>query len=881
MRYSGLIAAAVAAAAALLAVSCSSTGREAGKTWSSLDPLSIPLQVRDAQFAKRNIVPNASFEERQIIHEKGRIINKNGADNDFRLEGWEKIGRNVHWVQEASTGKHAVQIMRTAIQDETDKTGEGVLSGFIPVIPGNYLFTYDVKLKNITPNTWRLGTKLYDTINIRLEFFDKNKKPIDGMVFYPYYENHLDNSFKGYSFSNYWNIVDFGWAKVRARTYNYPFSEGDIPDNCRYVRIFMGLKGSGTMWVDNVNFRYSKWNFTTLERLRPFIAADYTPADLLIPKPKTIGAKRTLRYFESGGADTPAAPLILIPKNPSKPVLSAAKLLKSRLDEVFAAHLKNTKDTQRSTAVRIASHMAGGIEARRPFIFSIGPTELFRTYEKSLPYDEISGRKQAYFIRYLDDPNALFLKGEDPIGNYYAAATAAQLLDRGDFLYHHADIVDYPDFLGRSYLFDAWADEKHMEDDIRNIRRMSLYKFNKAYVGYGQTRGRKDWYAPDDLYKSGVRKAGEVCRSTGIMGLAIMVNPYYHFDYEMQVQKMSRKLRYTWRHGNPKDMQTLKNVFKIGLDAGAGCIMLMADDFVPHEADYRKIYSLWTPEDKAQFTNLQNAQAYMINELYAWLAHSYKGTRFEFCPPWYLNEFIDKSRGKAEQYFADLIRQIPKDVAIIWTGNTVRSLSHDMADIERYRKLIGRYPMLWDNTLYARGLTGNYGGYARYYPGKVRMCNLFEPLDLYVPKDFYKYNDGAHMYTNGSASTEIYKLKYATVADFEWNNNAYNADFSLWKVLLSRFGKETALELLQFNDAYYGLVDMCMRIQRTDDDSGFIKWGRSFAQSLKNLFRSINKDLADNGELILELKAAMDNQVKQFKKLASGVKKLPKGKAQI
>ena len=51
--------------------------------------------------------------------------------------------------------------------------------------------------------------------------------------------------------------------------------------------------------------------------------------------------------------------------------------------------------------------------------------------------------------------------------------------------------------------------------------------------------------------------------------------------------------------------------------------------------------------------------------------------------------------------------------------------------------------------------------------------------------------------------------------------------------------------------------------------------------SLKALFHSIDKDLADNRELILELKAARDNQVKQFKKLVSGAKKLPKGKAQI
>ncbi len=57
---------------------------------------------------------------------------------------------------------------------------------------------------------------------------------------------------------------------------------------------------------------------------------------------------------------------------------------------------------------------------------------------------------------------------------------------------------------------------------------------------------------------------------------------------------------------------------------------------------------------------------------------------------------------------------------------------------------IGRWPMIWDNTLYARNLeTRRYGGYTTYYPGKVRMCNLFEPYHTYMPKDFHRYNHGS------------------------------------------------------------------------------------------------------------------------------------------
>ena len=150
----------------------------------------------------------------------------------------------------------------------------------------------------------------------------------------------------------------------------------------------------------------------------------------------------------------------------------------------------------------------------------------------------------------------------------------------------------------------------------------------------------------------------------------------------------------------------------------------------------------------------------------------------------------------------------------MWTGPTIRSLSIDMADIHRYKSLIGRWPMIWDNTLYARNKeTKRYGGYTTYYPGKVRMCNLFEPYDTGRPKDFQKYNDGRQMYTNGNAYSEVYKVKYATVADFEWNTSAYNPELSLWKVLCNAYGPSGARQLILFNDAYYGAYEFCLRME--------------------------------------------------------------------
>jgi len=96
--------------------------------------------------------------------------------------------------------------------------------------------------------------------------------------------------------------------------------------------------------------------------------------------------------------------------------------------------------------------------------------------------------------------------------------------------------------------------------------------------------------------------------------------------------------------------------------------------FLPHTGKNRQNYSLYTVEDKKRFVNLQNAQAHIINALKHWIDSEYPGTRLEFCPPWYSNEHIDRSDGKAEDYFSELTFQIPHDVAVMWTGPTVRSL---------------------------------------------------------------------------------------------------------------------------------------------------------------------------------------------------------------
>ena len=838
--------------------------------WSAANPSSVPYDVRRRQLAKGNLVTNPAFED-------GRWL-KTGSDNLFRLMGWKTVGRHIHWVDQDSSpdafeaqqsGRRCINITR-AQANETDEA-EGIISDYIPVIPGNYDFTYRVRLHDIMSNKYRLGVRLCDAIVVNVLFFDEDRQPLDPARVNPVSGGLLDNSDKSYSFSNFWRIERFPWGKVRGRSYNYPFSEGDIPDRTCYVRLFFGLKGTGSVWLDDIYFGYSKWNFTALERFKPFFNRRLTLAETLIPTPKHVHELDAITYYH---AQDPTAylPVIVLPENPTPADRSAATLVQTKLGAVLTAAIPGGVDNHKNIKIVEKDYGEEDLIASK-LIISIGNNRVFQTVQPELPMQSVQGNAQGYVIKAerFGGGHVLFLMGIKSIGNYYAATTAVQLFENDRFVYHNATVVDYPDFLGRSYVFKNWRSEDELQRDLDAVAGMSFYKLNKVYAGYD--RAKKNWYQPDDLFRRGLAEAGRQFKENGAMHLAVMVNPYSHFPMEAAQEELSDALRYTWTHSSPESLETLKDVYRIGLDAGADTIMLLSDDFVPHVGANRRHYALFTDEDRRRFVNLQNAQAYVINRLKAWLDSEYPGTRLEFCPPWYSNEHIDRSDGKAESYLEELAFQIPRDVAIMWTGPTIRSLSIDMADLHRFSSLIGRWPMLWDNTLYARNMEAKrYGGYATYYPGKVTMCNLFEPYDTDMPGNFQQYSDSRQKYTNGKAYSEIYKIKYATVADYEWNTSAYHPERSLWNVVSRTYGPACARELIRFSDAYYHVYGICMRMEKEGDASAYLAIGKDSIARLDDSFLNISRTLSKHEALLNELRQFRDRQKKRFDRLTHGVR---------
>jgi hypothetical protein len=834
--------------------------------WSSSDPLSIPLDIRQAQFKKGNIVVNPSFE------------NGHRETDRLKIEGWQPVGDHVGWAlpeseaiatQEVNSGRHAIKIVRTEMITKGDAAG--VVSDYLPVIPGNYDFTFYIRLKDIVRHHPRPGLKPDDALDIKALFFDRNKQPIDPQIRFPVRNTLINNSNKNHAFSRLEKIEDFTWSKVRGKSYHYPFSEGDIPDATRYVRLFLGLKGSGTMWIDDIDFRYSKWNFTTLERFRPYFTRQLTLEEKITPKPQHFQQLTDVVYFDARNPEA-QPPIIVLPGDPAPAEQSAAVLIQKEINTILGKISPGS--TPECSILRTAGQgfSLKDIPATQ-LLLSIGRNRLYQQTQPDLPLHAIQDKNQGYIIKssQIGNRHTVFLMGRTPVASYYAAATAVQLLEPERGVYHDATIIDYPDLLSRGFAFRKWQNKKELDRDLENIAGMSRYKLNRVYVGY--IPARKIWQHSVPIYLEGIKAAGKLCTAGGTMNLGVMANPYSHFEFFPSAESLSDEDRYLWTHSNPQSFALLQDFFKVGLDAGADTIMYLADDFVPHTGKNSQNYSLYTLEDKNRFGTLANAQAHIINRLKDWIDTDYPGARLEFCPPWYASDFINRSDGEAQKYFKELVSQIPRDVPIVWTGPAVRSLSIDMADIQRYRSLIGRWPMVWDNTLYARSIaSSNYGGYTAHYPGKVRMCNLFEPFDTYRPEGFHRYISNGQIYTNGNAYRDTYKVKFATVADYQWNTSAYKPELSLWKVLSRTYGAACAQQLLIFNDAYFGLYQICLRLQAEDAREAYIQQGKAFLKTMAGNLKRIDEASCAGRALLQELESLRDRQKRRFEKLTRQIK---------
>ncbi len=796
-------------------------------SWVTEDPLTIPYRIRYQRYERPNLIRNGSFET-------GRTYTIDSGRTAFVIDGWQHVGENIEWVDitndstyssdEVYSGSRSVKIIRDKAY-ETDNQGEGIISDFIRVIPGNYEFSFYTRLQNIMPNRFRLGTRMYDAIEVKLLYYDRNKILLDSKQEFPQPDQYIDISNKTLSFANYMNIPSFEWGKIIGKSQLFPFPDGDIPSNAYYVKVNLGLKGTGTMWVDSVTLCYTRKNFSVNERMNPYTDTSFIMHYNIIPTPKYIRDLESIIYYSSDTRNR-ALPVIMIPQNAEKTTLKAAYLLRKAI-------LRGIRTVDGSAVnaedILITANLSDERLHESRLVFSLGNTTLYEGNQEDMLVQDIAGQEQGYFIYTNDDlSNIIFLNGNSSTGIYYAALTAAQLFDKKQPVFHNARITDYPDFERRHYSISDWNSAYVIESISLAAEELIGYKFNGAVLNmnYGDNSSSafrnlqqiSSFYGSNDLFR--------------IYGM-ISPDPLFPAlpDMDSTAVLQDTKFGYQW-------MQTLADQ---ALSAGLQGIIFAPSFRMPDDSSLCYSYPLIPKADDDLAMN-------QILEMKRFVLGRYPDRAFLYCPPLFNNELAVLSNAFGEQ--ALNIRDIP----VLWSGNSFFGMHTDDVDAKWFIKHIsGKAPVLFDNSMTISTPWGQYGGAYPYYPGKLKLFNIFEPYRNTDMREIFPKLDQSHIFVNQTSSSEIDIIRLATAADFFWNMKQYDPDYSLWKVLVMRYGVDAARELIPYAGNYAEMLEIYVRLDKTEQVARNLKNGQDKLQTMHDQIMSIENILGGEHKLIKEL----------------------------
>ncbi|HKL38985.1 MAG TPA: glycoside hydrolase family 20 zincin-like fold domain-containing protein [Bacteroidales bacterium] len=755
--------------------------------WSSRDPFNIPYKRRDNEKKTGNLVLNSSFE-------RGRYFND--RLNTFELPGWTEKGNFTRWVDtlrstegpdQVSHGSHAIRIDRPRV-DEVEEEGAGMLSDFIKVIAGNYRLEYSIRLSQIHPYKERWGSRLEEAVNIRIQYYNKNKIRIGAATINPVNGRGFDNEFKAMPFALFWQIDSLGWMRVRGISNKFPYFDGDIPDEARYIRLFFGLKGPGTMWVDEVRFEFTRHNFTLYERLQNWKDSTFSPYDLLIPRPKQVHPAGAHALFNGKG--TSGQPVILIAPDARAVVKEAAEKLRSKINEMAP----DPQQTAAPAAI-ILTDARGQKFQEASLVFSLGENILSRKYRSLLPYDSIPGKSEGYFIYSLEDqPNTVFVAGNRSIGTYYGITTLMQLLDSGKPVYHHARIIDYPDYTRRG---------AYCSEDLQNLDFLVQHRFNRIYPKISE-----DQTSPSRSFTRNLGRQS-LDGSLFIPGLSLTLYP----------------------SGGSED--ACSPAIREPEDVRPGSLVLRMDGLFSHPDSCGRHSDEKTPPNG--YTGMLEDQIERIRSLVS----EFEGRMEIFClPAWNTSQCMIRSHGKGEILMKELFRRIPSGVDLLWSGPVAYPLRVDASELAYVEKATGEKPVFYcrDMNPFTRK------DFLRAYPGKARMSSLFDHFILELPPSLASgYNSG--LLTQAAPDSALARVGLQTLSEYLWNARSYNPDLALLKVLISRYGQDVAWELIRLNEAYFGLYEMYGKIRSRETRIKYVRSAEDFKEQVDAIMERLQSDL--------------------------------------
>jgi hyaluronoglucosaminidase len=345
-------------------------------------------------------------------------------------------------------------------------------------------------------------------------------------------------------------------------------------------------------------------------------------------------------------------------------------------------------------------------------------------------------REAGYILTVTQDHEGLVVIScwaETPQATAYGLVTLRQLavLREGSLVLRNVTIQDWPEFRYRGVLEGGGEVWRH-EERMALMPFMKRWKMNSyIYAPKGDPNFRRKWRKPYSskelrLFRSEVEEAE---KNRVVYGFSL--SPGVSSAYVSQ-----------------KSQDVLCQKFAAMQDMGIAFFGLFYDDIMP---------VMGHPDDLSAFSGLGEAQCYQTNKVLSFLKARGKVDMFFFCP----TQYAGTARTR---YVEQIAHGLDPSIVVGWTGPTICSYEIPLKDTEAFVNMIQHPVSIGDNHPVAGG--NCMGALRNRDPNLAKVC------------DGFLSNPVSH-------SEIVSEIAVATMADYEWNPDEYDADWSLERSLMS------------------------------------------------------------------------------------------------
>jgi len=439
----------------------------------------------------------------------------------------------------------------------------------------------------------------------------------------------------------------------------------------------------------------------------------------------------------------------------------------------------------------------------KQLLFSFGNNGFSSQFADDLPFSEINEKPQSYFIQRIPEfENIVFVGFSDEEGLGHALHTLQQLIDLQTNTYHHYDIIDYPDFTFRAVVSPAGKSTQNISSLMQGM-------------DFLNSIGVNTWILESTEAELGSKKLFSEILPWSNIDFSSFNYPYIKKGISLEHMKMPA-FPGTEILNDPASLKSFEDhVFNSASELRNKLLLLSEKNVDMVIFSDRTLWeSMNASQPGAFLLNRENFNKFMFyKDLFS---ENFTRNVLDDIPDTYLIPFFSGAGRKLNIYnqvYSNALidtsvnRWIDR---ILWSGPVKYAELIDATDLHNFNN-VNKLSFL-DYSLEYRASGSYFRNYYSMYPGKALFGIIFEPYSTRMSGiSIDRFNNEAILKV--SDFSEISQLRIATAIDYLWNRDSYNPDFSIWKVLVYKYGREIARELILFNDLFYKLLSVSLEME--------------------------------------------------------------------